>query len=145
MVRDVLEQLMGELQGDIHIRDWRNRLALHHAAVGGHIENVVFLLQNRNCLNSKSRVVAECEVNPLRKTYRRTTPLNYAAQHGHANIIRLLVKHGASLRGRRLKRKGKGVLGARETRGAPTPRVFLAPKTAFPFPFKRLPRRLAWG
>ena len=44
----------------------------------------------------------------------------------------------ASLRGRRLKGKRKGVLGARET-----PRVSLAPKTPFPFPFKRLPRRLA--
>ena len=60
MVRDVLELLMGELQADIHIPDWRNRFALHHAAVDGHIENVVFLLQNRNCLNSKSRVIAEC-------------------------------------------------------------------------------------
>ena len=68
MVRDVLVLLMGELQADIHTPDWRNRLALHHAAVGGHIENVVFLLQNRNCLNSESRVIAECEVNPLRKT-----------------------------------------------------------------------------
>ena len=58
----------------------------------------------------------------MRKTYRRTTTLHYAAQHGHANIIRLLVKHGTSLRGRRLKGKGKGVLGARETRGARTPR-----------------------
>ena len=42
-----------------------------------------------------------------------------------------------SLRGRRLKGKGKGVLNAR---GAS--RVSLAPKTPFPFPFKRLPRRL---
>ena len=72
MVRDVLELLMGELQADIHIPDWRNRLALHHAAVGGHIENVVFLLQNRNCVNSKYRVITECEVNHSRKTYRGT-------------------------------------------------------------------------
>ena len=69
--------------------------------------------------------------------------------------------YSPSLRGRRLKGKGKGVLGARETRGAreeegketgvyflpsllahPGPRVSLAPKTPFPFPFKRLPRRL---
>ena len=39
-----------------------------------------------------------------------------------------------SLRGRRLKRKGKAVGGA--------PRVSLAPKTPFSFPFKRLPRKL---
>ena len=49
-----------------------------------------------------------------------------------------------SLRDRRLKGKEKGVLGARETRGArPGPRVSLAPKTPFPFPSKRLPRRLS--
>ena len=124
MVRDVLELLMGELQADIHIPDWRNRPALHHAAVGGHIENVVFLLQNRNCLNSKSRVIAECEVNHSRKTYHGTKTLYYAAQHGHANIIRLLVKHGAdigvetSLRSRRLE-----VMGARKNRA----RVFIMP------------------
>ena len=64
-----------------------------------------------------------------------------------------------SLRGRRLKGKGKGILGAREMRGpgrvrreggkcvsfppsSRAPRVSLVPKTPFPFPFKRLPRRL---
>ena len=46
-----------------------------------------------------------------------------------------------SLRGRRLKGKGKGVWGARETRWGAS-RVSLAPKTPFPFPFKRLPCRL---
>ena len=69
--------------------------------------------------------------------------------------------YSPSLRGRRLKGKGKGVLSAREMRGAreegrketgvsflpsllarPGPRVSLAPKTRFPFAFKRLPRRL---
>ena len=34
------------------------------------------------------------------------------------------------------------VLGAREVRASRAPRVSLAPKTPFPFPFKRLPRRL---
>ena len=68
-----------------------------------------------------------------------------------------------SLRGRRLKGKGKGVLGVRETRrtleegGNPNLTLpltlslppsflarpyFLAPKTPFPLFFKRLPRRL---
>ena len=46
-----------------------------------------------------------------------------------------LVPFAVSLRGRRLKGKGKGVLGAREPDS-------LAPKTPFPFPFKRLPPRL---
>ena len=47
-----------------------------------------------------------------------------------------------SLRGRRLKGKGKGGFGReRNARGAPL--AFLAPKTPFPFPFKRLPRRLS--
>ena len=57
-------------------------------------------------------------------------------------IARAAYRFLTSLRGRRLKGKGKGVLGARETRGARTPRVSLAPKTPFPFPFKRLPHRL---
>ena len=64
-----------------------------------------------------------------------------------------------SLRGRRLKGKGKGVLDARETRGAreeggretslpPLPSLLGRPSrfafrvSPFPFPFKRLPRRL---
>ena len=59
-----------------------------------------------------------------------------------------------SLRGRRLKRKGKGISGARDhARGVSlppsshAPRISLTPKTPFPktpflFPFKRLPRRL---
>ena len=109
---------MGELHADIHIPDWRNRLALHHAAAGGHFESVVFLLQNRNCLNCKSRVISECEANHSRKTYRVTTPLHYAVQHGHANIVRLLVKHepdiGAetSLRSRFLEEMGARKNGA---------------------------------
>ena len=61
----------------------------------------------------------------------------------------------ASLRGKRLKGKEKGLLGARETQGAQeeggketlspsscAPCVYLAPKTPFPFLFKRLPPRL---
>ena len=54
-----------------------------------------------------------------------------------------------SLRGRRLKGKGKGVLengvlGARETRGARSllPRAWSRALIPFPFPFERLPRRL---
>ena len=61
-----------------------------------------------------------------------------------------------SLRGRRLKGKrkgvlGKGVLGAREMRGAceeggrETPRAWSRALIPFPFPFKRLPRRLVKG
>ena len=42
----------------------------------------------------------------------------------------------ASLRGRRLKGKGKGVLGARDARGGSRAQI------PFPFPFERLPRRL---
>ena len=78
----------------------------------------MFLLQNRNCLNSKSRVISECEANHSRKTYRVTTLLHYAAQHGHANIVRLLVKHGpdigaeTSLRSRCLEEMGARKNGA---------------------------------
>ena len=61
----------------------------------------------------------------------------------------------ASLRGKSLKGKEKGLLGARETQGAHeeggketlspsfcAPRIYLAPKTPFPFLFRRLPTRL---
>ena len=89
----------------------------------------------------------------------------YASQMGTLSDARRLFgnfgRGSTSLRGRRLKAKGKGVFGARETRGpgrarregrmetpvsfppsSRAPRVSLAPKTPFPFPFKRLPRRL---
>ena len=72
------------------------------------------------------------------------------------NICSVRIWGKCSLRGRRLEGEGKGVLGARETRGpgrtrrkgtsfppsSRSPRVSLAPKTPFPFPFKRLRRRL---
>ena len=56
--------------------------------------------------------------------------------------IKVIYKMSGSLRGRRWKGKGKGIW-ARDH----VPRVSLAlktpfPKTPFPFPFKRLPRRL---
>ena len=52
------------------------------------------------------------------------------------------ITHSFSLRGRRLKGKGKGVLGkgvlsSRETRG-----TWSRAQIPFPFPFQRLPRRL---
>ena len=89
----------------------------------------------------------------------------YASQVGTLSDARRLFgnvgRGSTSLRVRHLKGKGKGVFGARETRGpggarwegkketpvsfppsSRAPRVSLAPKTPFPFPFKRLPRRL---
>ena len=89
----------------------------------------------------------------------------YASQMGTLSDARRLFgnfgRGNTSLRGRRLKGKGKGVFGARETRGpgrarregrketpvsflpsSRAPRISLALKTPFPFPFKRLPRRL---
>ena len=89
----------------------------------------------------------------------------YASQMGTLSVARRLFGNfgqgSTSLRGRRLKGKGKRVFGARETRGpgrarregrketpvsfppsSRAPCVSLAPKTPFPFPFKRLPRRL---
>ena len=57
-----------------------------------------------------------------------------------AALVRCVLIGG--LRGRRLKGKGKEGFGReRNARGAPL--AFLAPKTPFPFPFKRLPRRLS--
>ena len=53
------------------------------------------------------------------------------------NAAKNRVKQPSSLRGRRSTGKGKGIR-ARDH----VPRVSLAPKTPFPFPFKRLPRRL---
>ena len=87
----------------------------------------------------------------------------YASELGTLSDARRLFGNVArgttSLRGRRLKGKGKGErnarTGAREEGGKegnasfllsllarPGFRVPLAPKTPFPFPFKRLPRRL---
>ena len=69
-----------------------------------------------------------------------------------SNFLQAVFSPLSSLRGWRLKGRGKGVLGkgvlgAREKRGAreeggrETKTPF--PKAPFPFPFKRLPRRLA--
>ena len=95
---DVLELLTQKLQADIHIRDWRNRLPIHHAAASGNTDNVLFLIQNGSCLNSKSRVIRGCKFNDdLGGNYGGMTPLHYAAKNGHSNIVRLLVQHGANI------------------------------------------------
>ena len=45
------------IKADIHIKDWKNRFPIHHAAATGRTEDVLFLLQNCSCLNSKTRVI----------------------------------------------------------------------------------------
>lgn len=40
--REVLELLFQELQVDIHIKGWKNRFPIHHAAAAGRTENVCF-------------------------------------------------------------------------------------------------------
>lgn len=92
--REVLELLLQKLQADIDIKDWRNRSPIHHAAATGQIENVQFLIQNRSCLNSKTRVIYDRECDDLGKNYGGMTASHYAAQNGHSNIVRLLVQHG---------------------------------------------------
>ena len=57
--REVLELLFQELQADVHIKDWKNRFPIHHAVAAGRTENVLFLLQNRSCLNSKTRAIRD--------------------------------------------------------------------------------------
>lgn len=96
--RDVLELLTQELQADIHTQDWRNRLPIHHAAASGNTENVLFLIEKRSCLNSRTRVIKDCELDDdLRENYCGMTPLHYATQNGHVDIVRLLVQHGANV------------------------------------------------
>ena len=95
--RDILELLIQKLQADVHIQDWRNQFPIHHAAKSGNTENVLFLIQNRSCLNSKTRVIRDCEHDYLGRNYGGMTPLHYAAQHGHANVVKLLVQHGANI------------------------------------------------
>ena len=83
------------------------------------------------------------EIVGTRKNGRARDPSRVSLARARS-LFRPLLPSACRLRGRRLKGKGKRVLGARETRGAPSSRhsVSLAPKTLFPFPFKRLPRRL---
>ena len=72
----------------------------------------------------------------------------YLIKKARREFINCLFNHSIayktrlSLRGRRLKEKGMGVLGAREKRGVRASRVSLTPETPFLFPFKRLPSRL---
>ena len=89
--REVLELLFQELQADIHIKDWKNRFPIHHAAAKCRTENVLFLLQNRSCLlNSKTRVIRDGGFDELGNNHGGMTPVHYAAQNGYANIVRLL-------------------------------------------------------
>jgi len=95
--REVLELLFQELQTDIHIKDWKNRFPIHHAAATGRSENVLFLLQNRSCLNSKTRVIRDRGFDELGNNHGGITPVHYAAQNGYVNIVRLLEQHGPTL------------------------------------------------
>ena len=95
--REVLELLFQELQADIHIKDWKNRFSIHHAAAKGRIENVLFLLQNRTCLNSKTPVIRDGRFDELGNNHVGMTPVHYVAQNGYANIVRLLEQHGADI------------------------------------------------
>ena len=95
--REVLELLFQELQADVHIKDWKNRYPIHHAAATGKTENVLFLLQNRSCLNSKTRVIKDRGFDELGNNHGGMTPVHYASQNGYANIVRLLEQHGADI------------------------------------------------
>ena len=95
--REVLELLCQKLQADIHLKDWKNRFPIHHAAATGRTENVLFLLQNRSCLNSKTRVIRDRGFDELGNNYGGMTPVLYAAQNGYAKIVRLLEQHGADI------------------------------------------------
>ena len=95
--REVLELLFQELQADIHIKDWKNRFPIHHAAATGRTENVLFLLEKGSCLNSKTRVIRDGEFDELGNCHSGMTPVHYAAQNGCADIVRLLEQHGADI------------------------------------------------
>ena len=95
--REVLELLFQELQADIHIKDWKNRFPIHHAAATGRNENVLLLLQKGSCLNSKTRVIRDGEFDELGNSHSGMTPVHYAAQNGYADIVRILDQHGADI------------------------------------------------
>jgi len=97
--RVVFKLLFGELQADIHIKDWKSRFPIHHAAASGRTENVLFLLQNRSCLNSKTRVIRDRGFDELENKHGGMTPVHYAAQNGYGNIVGLLEQHGADIDG----------------------------------------------
>jgi len=56
---------------------------LYQAASGGYVEQVLFLLE-------------VCGSNPSLRTRYGWAPLHWAAYHGHSEVVRILLKHGAN-------------------------------------------------
>jgi hypothetical protein len=68
---------------NVNVKDVSGSTPLNDAALNGHIEISLLLLQNGAEMNARSNY--------------GSTPLHYAAIHGHVNILHLLVENGADL------------------------------------------------
>jgi hypothetical protein len=65
------------------ITNYLGYTALHKAVIGGHVDIVKYLLENRS--------------NPNIQAKNGDTPLHLACQHGHLEVAKLLIENGASL------------------------------------------------
>ena len=79
-INEILETLLGMVQGDLNQGDWRGRTPLHLAAGRGNERVVKTLLR---CT----------DVNPNAPNFYGETPLHRASITGHEEVVRILLRH----------------------------------------------------
>ena len=114
--KDITELLITTYNCDSTQKDRMGWTALHHAACGGHIDIVRYLVENSNCVRENTgytplhhaaregridivRCLVEncnCDVNARDST--GCTPLHHAAHEEHIDIVRCLVENSNCVR-----------------------------------------------
>ncbi|KAL8766351.1 MAG: hypothetical protein Q9209_006878 [Squamulea sp. 1 TL-2023] len=98
----VIQELLGKPKIDVNIPDHEGNTALHHAAYRGQEETVRSLLERGASVHARRTLsTSNFVVDSLRYTEfdesEWITPLHNAAGKGHADIVEILLSHGADI------------------------------------------------